>query len=185
MLHPVGQGGSGPPSLSPWVLPTPWDEEAAGAQAAVAHTAGVAVPVTGKHSQDTAELVGEVSIGQDGAGVESGAWWHLLAIPQPRHADGPWVEAGDAANQQELGWAGRAGEDCGQGRLWKARAKGLGSPGGTMLGPSVWGICGGHARVRVVSPCLSRAAFPWCNNTSMLSMQVSLKRTSSSSLKAV
>ena len=110
--------------MSPQVAPTPWDEEAAGAQAAVAHAAGVAVPVTGGHGQDTAELVGEVGIGQDGGGVERRARWHLLAIPQPGHADGPWVEAGDAANKQELGLAGRAGKDCGHGQLWGARAKG-------------------------------------------------------------
>ena len=117
-----------PCALSPWVAPTPWDKEAAATQAAVAHAAGIAVPIMGGHSQDAAELVGEVSVGQDGAGAECWAWWHLLAIPQPGHTDGPWIKAGDAANQKELGWAGRAGEDHGHGLHWWVRVKRWGEP---------------------------------------------------------
>lgn len=68
----------------------------------VAHTADIAVPITGGHGQDAAELVGEVSVGQDGAGVERRARRYLLAIPQPGHADGTGIEASDMANKQQL-----------------------------------------------------------------------------------
>lgn len=68
----------------------------------MAHTADVAVPIVGGHGQHAAELVGEVSVGQDGAGVEHRARRHLPAVPQPGYADGTGVEASDVANEQQL-----------------------------------------------------------------------------------
>lgn len=137
---------------------TPWDEKAAGAQALVAHTAGVAVPITGGHGQDAVELVGEVSVGQDAAAVEGRARRHLQAIPQPGHADGTGVEASDMANKQQLGWAGAAGEDCGHRQLWGMRPNGWGKPRWATAGGGfgVWGGFGvavaGSGWSHLVSP---------------------------------
>lgn len=60
------------------------------AQAAVLHEAGIMVPRRQIQSQDAAQLVGHVDVGQEATGVEAQAWRHLLAILQPGHLDGPW-----------------------------------------------------------------------------------------------